>query len=318
MKKLFSAFVVGSLFVLPFSASAETLRTKTEDIYRTAAVVFPDVPALHQNFISVGFLNEEGVIKGYPDGTFKPDAAVNRAELTKMVVAKFENPDPTVYKDCFPDVKNEWFAPYICLAKSKGWVSGYPDGTFKPGNSVNRVEAIKIVLNVMIADMMWPSPTEAEKQLPLPADSDASAWYAGHLKFAIAKELLDGQHVYEDANGYYYKPADSMTRKEVAEMMYRTNMYMTERFEYASIISEAACFFIAHPELADEELKTAWSAELLEPVGYTLEDADALTLKYQEDDVMNALIQDSTKHDCGDSTGVDMSKWEVEILRYAR
>src|SRR6185295_10570076 len=48
-------------------------------------------------------------------------------------------------KNCFPDVQEEWFAKYVCLAKSEGIVGGYPDGTFKPNQSINFVEASKML-----------------------------------------------------------------------------------------------------------------------------------------------------------------------------
>lgn len=44
--------------------------------------------------------------------------------------------DENLYENCFEDVEDEWFAPYVCYAKEKGWVTGYPDGTFKPENNV--------------------------------------------------------------------------------------------------------------------------------------------------------------------------------------
>ena len=53
--------------------------------------------------------------------------------------------DKKLYENCFEDVEDEWFAPYVCYAKEKGWVTGYPDGTFKPSNNVKFGEAFAIL-----------------------------------------------------------------------------------------------------------------------------------------------------------------------------
>jgi uncharacterized secreted protein with C-terminal beta-propeller domain len=106
---------------------------------------FPDVSTAHVNNAAIEYLKEQGVIQGYPDGTYQPAGEINRAEFIKIVVG-------SLYKDlnrknCFPDVKDEWFAPYVCEAKARGIVAGYPDGTFKPAEKINFSEAAKIIVN---------------------------------------------------------------------------------------------------------------------------------------------------------------------------
>jgi S-layer family protein len=124
---------------------------KTGDIL---AGKFSDVDGDHKNADEIANMAALGLIDGYPDRTFRPDAPVNRAEIAKMIVnanqiilgSEEMDMDNT---DCFSDVSDEWFAPYICYAKDKGWVNGYEDGTFKPEQSVTRVEAIKMTLASM-------------------------------------------------------------------------------------------------------------------------------------------------------------------------
>jgi hypothetical protein len=91
------------------------------------------------------------VVQGYPDGTFRPDDPVNRAEFTKIVIsANFTSP---AYRLCDPysmytygDVgKDTWYAPYLCLASQHKIVQGYSDGTFRPDRTINFAEAAKIV-----------------------------------------------------------------------------------------------------------------------------------------------------------------------------
>jgi len=125
-------------------------------------VPFPDVAANHVHIegINYGQINE--IFKGYPDGTFKPDNPVNRAEFTKIVVNAIY-PDKATGSNCFPDVKTEWFAPFVCYAQSKNILGGYKDGTFQPINSINFSEGAKIIVNtfgieVDTSDPVWFKP----------------------------------------------------------------------------------------------------------------------------------------------------------------
>ena len=63
-----------------------------------------------------------------------------------LIEATGITPDPSIYNNCFPDVASDWYAPYVCYAKEQNWVQGYEDGAFKPVNNVNKVEAIKMLV----------------------------------------------------------------------------------------------------------------------------------------------------------------------------
>ncbi|MBI4235355.1 S-layer homology domain-containing protein [Candidatus Peregrinibacteria bacterium] len=186
-----------------------------------AYLFFPDVRDNHPNAEAINDLSQSKVISGYPDGTFDPDGLINRAELTKLVVKSKLEPKIEDYKDCFPDVKDQWFAPYICYAKEKKWVEGYKDNKFHPEQNINRVEALKIILNAFFADLK-PSDKEApEKELA--KDIDQNGWYYEYFHFADSKSLLDKSHVLLNEDGtYFYYPDKNITRKEVAETIYRS------------------------------------------------------------------------------------------------
>lgn len=91
-----------------------------------------------------------GIVKGYADGTFKPDAPVNRAEALKILslaarLGTFASSGAVMLS--FSDVTgDEWFAPYLVEAVSRSIVEGYPDGSFGPERPITRVEATKIIL----------------------------------------------------------------------------------------------------------------------------------------------------------------------------
>jgi hypothetical protein len=101
-------------------------------------------------------LKKQKIVKGdLGKNTFRPRETINRAEITKIVALHAVSKDPEVkypeteiekYRgDCFPDVSSrQWYSPYVCYAKNKGWVKGFGDGEFKPGQKVTNFEALKI------------------------------------------------------------------------------------------------------------------------------------------------------------------------------
>lgn len=108
-----------------------------------SAVSLTDISG-HKYESAIQGLVDLGVIGGYPDSTYKPDITVNRAEFLKIVIgSSIDNVGSKT--NCFPDVKDEWFAKYVCYAKDKGIVQGYPDGYYRPAQNINYVEALKII-----------------------------------------------------------------------------------------------------------------------------------------------------------------------------
>lgn len=156
---------------------------------------------------SIEFLKEQGIISGYPDGTFKPGRVLNRAELLKILVAGQDiDPDPTIYKDCFPDVYDEWFAPYVCYAHEQKWVSGYTDGYFRPERAVNKAESIKMLINTQGIAL-------ADSDAADFADIDSTDWFAPYVATAKKKGLLE-----ETGN---FQPSTAMTRGGISENIFR-------------------------------------------------------------------------------------------------
>ena len=118
---------------------------------KLTASVFSDIDSSpYQDAIS--YMQTNGIVSGYSDGTFKPAAEINRAEFTKILVqsAFSKELETSAAQACFTDVKaSDWFSKYVCLAKDKGIITGYSDGTFHPGQSINAAEALKIFSPVL-------------------------------------------------------------------------------------------------------------------------------------------------------------------------
>ncbi|MDH4615761.1 S-layer homology domain-containing protein [Brevibacillus sp. AY1] len=116
--------------------------------FAATALPLSDI-AQNPNKDSILKLNYAGVLKGYTDGTFRPQNEVTRAEFAKVAVLAMGYTEEqakllqgtTVFKDL---PANHWATGYINLAVSQGIIKGYPDGTFKPNNNVKIAEALTV------------------------------------------------------------------------------------------------------------------------------------------------------------------------------
>ncbi len=170
--------------------------------------IFKDVDYSSDNALAIYYLKISGIVGGYSDGTFRPENNLNRAELMKILVeGKSVDPEADIYKNCFPDVKEQWFARYVCYAKEQGWVEGYPDGKFKPENNVLKVESTKMILEAF--DIALLNPASAPYQ-----DVAVAAWYSRYVYTAWWNGFL------EEAGTFYY-PSTEITRGGVSENIYR-------------------------------------------------------------------------------------------------
>ena len=110
-------------------------------------VSFSDVPADAWYAEAVNTLASLGMINGYPDGTFRPDAPITRAEFCVIALAFAYEPEDF---DCnFRDVStSDWFYDYVAQATSYGWISG-ADRSFRPNECITRAEVSVIVNNML-------------------------------------------------------------------------------------------------------------------------------------------------------------------------
>ncbi|MDD5056173.1 MAG: S-layer homology domain-containing protein [Candidatus Peribacteraceae bacterium] len=124
-------------------------------------------------------LEKLNVVQGYDDGTFRPTRTINRAELlTILMNARYPDDAPSDLR-CFKDLDvrvPQWFAKPVCLGKDLGVVTGYPDGAFRPGRSVNLVEALAMTfrafgISTATSETSWYQPLlmEARSRSLLPS-----------------------------------------------------------------------------------------------------------------------------------------------------
>ena len=113
------------------------------------SVSFTDVGEGDWFYDEIGKAVKAGYISGYDDGTMKPNNPITRQEVSKVMGMVFDLNESEESAGDFVDADRigDWARGYVGILKDKGYISGYPDGTFKPGNSITRAESVKIVVN---------------------------------------------------------------------------------------------------------------------------------------------------------------------------
>lgn len=97
---------------------------------------------------AIGYMNHLGVVSGYSDGTFRPNAPITRAEFA-VLASRFDALSTGV-PNPFSDVSDKhWASAFIASASVKGWINGYPDGTFKPNLPIKRSEVVALVNSML-------------------------------------------------------------------------------------------------------------------------------------------------------------------------
>ena len=193
MKKFIIFFTVLLVFSLPAMAGS-----------------FPDVPSDHQNYNAIEFLDANEIVGGYDDGSFKPDNFVNRAEAAKIIIGTFNIATDGNYEVLFPDVPNtQWYFKYVMGGREAGILSGHTNGTFKPTDTVNLAETLKMML--LAAKIEIP----AEILTDIFNDVPKTQWYAKHAMYAREKNIVLTD---KDGNLNANQP---MTRAKFAEVIYR-------------------------------------------------------------------------------------------------
>ncbi|EOQ35547.1 S-layer homology domain-containing protein [Butyricicoccus pullicaecorum] len=123
------------------------LITEQIEADKTYANTFSDVPPSHWAANHIGFMQQFGIITGYSDGSFRPDAPVTRAEFS-AIATRFEK--LTEGTKSFTDVPpTHWAAKYINFAATRGWVNGYSDGTFRLENPIVRAEVAAVTCRLL-------------------------------------------------------------------------------------------------------------------------------------------------------------------------
>ena len=191
---IFSGFSLYTVYAAQYCA--------TDNYGYQQCETLPDFPDIAGHFYkdAIEYVQENKIVQGYPDGTYKPDSTINRAEFTKILVeAKLGSTPDKASRRCFPDVdRNIWFEKYVCYAKNQNIIKGYPDGSFGPGNNINFAEAAKILINTF--------------NITHDAEENGDLWYKTYLL------ALENQSAIPSSIDSAASPT---TRGEMAELIWR-------------------------------------------------------------------------------------------------
>jgi hypothetical protein len=168
----------------------------------STSTIYSDIVTNHIYADPVIHFSDTGLVSGYDQGNFGVDNEINRVEALKVIMEYWNVEDPSESLEMeFTDLEEDaWYLESLEKALSLGIVSGYPDGTFLPENSVNRVEALKMIL--------------ISGGISIPT-SDDEFWYAGYLDYAIENGLLTSTSTGD------YSPEATLTRGEFIDLLYR-------------------------------------------------------------------------------------------------
>ena len=172
------------------------LTDETRNANSTKSNSYSDVAAGAWYNHAVSTLSAMGIVKGDSYGKFNPNAPITRAEFA-AIAARFDDKANTTTAD-FSDIASHWAKNEISAASNNGWITGYPDGTFRPDNKITRAEAMTLVNRVL---KRLPETEEDlhDDMIKWSDNSDVSQWF-----------YLDVQ---EATNSHYYQTKENQFEK---------------------------------------------------------------------------------------------------------
>jgi len=168
---------------------------------------FPDTNTAYIEGKAAAELFRRGVLGGFPDGEFKGSREVNRAEAAKfLLLAKLETVSDLANSGKFPDVmEGQWYVKFVMKAAELGIINGYPDGYFRPQNTVNTAEFLKMLAKTF----------GLEENLAYSySDVNSSDWFARYAGIAQKYNLFPNRSI-------KLEPGKNLTRDEVAVAIYQ-------------------------------------------------------------------------------------------------
>ena len=150
------------------------LKDETREANMTKSNGYNDMKEGAWYTCAVSTLSKMGIIKGYEDGSFKPDASISRAEFA-AIAARFD-PDGDKTPATFSDVSSHWAKDEISIAANHGWIKGYEDGSFKPDQKITRAETMTLVNRVL--KRLPETKDDLHKDMKTwPDNQNESAWF---------------------------------------------------------------------------------------------------------------------------------------------
>lgn len=191
---------------------------------------FSDVDDNQINAVYINYLLQRGILNGYPDGTFRPQEGLTRAEAAVLTVKVTELTASPPTAEPFSDVRSDhWAAGHIAAAAEQGYFQGYPDGSFHPDEQLTRAQAVYLLVRLS-------GQADTPQTLPLFADMNRQHWAASSAAVAIAAGMIN-----IDKESSYFYPDSVFTRSELTRALAvlltkNADFYKTELLGHLKVV----------------------------------------------------------------------------------
>ena len=187
-----------------------------------SAFAFTDVPPGHRFYPSISWLEQQGAVQGYANGTYQSDTLVNRAEFLKVLLTLTRPNAPSGDTHCFSDFTGgeQWFWKTACAAKALNIVRGYSDGRFRGTQLVTHAEAVK--MGVVVLGLSLPVYIR-----------EPDHWYDPYYDAAASINVFDWAG---DAD-----PHHNLNRGEMAQLLYGFMAALAEQNGSAADDADLQC-----------------------------------------------------------------------------
>lgn len=219
-RKKITRIILLVLTLLMLTTAASAAMFGKSALISPKPAVYTDVPSTHWAFVNILNVSSKNWFSGYPDGTFRPNGTLTRAEAAKVFVSFLGRNVPSVSSSSFSDVDvNKWYAPYIEAGKTLFPTSAQEELSFRPDVPITREDTVYALVNALgFANSIAPN----ESLLNAFTDqSSISQNIRNHFAVALRTRLISG---YPDNT---IRPQNTLTRAEFAAMLHRGSMVVT-------------------------------------------------------------------------------------------
>ncbi len=204
--------------------------------------VFPDISG-HWALLELEKLSKIGILKGFPDGFFRPDQMITRAQFAKVITIALRIPEVKPAAVSFPDVApDHWAYGYVEAAAKRGLLKGFPDGTFRPDDPVSKTQIVKIIG----AENGW----TASPPTPSFGDIDKDHWAYPYVEGILEIGVLKKPDSYINQSDFLLGDT-SATRAQACVLVYRM-MDATGAFGSPTLIPTDLAFAIIEAEICTQ------------------------------------------------------------------
>ncbi|ADQ05491.1 S-layer domain-containing protein [Caldicellulosiruptor owensensis OL] len=175
---------------------------------------YSDVDSKAWYYKNIQLVSAKGITNGYPDGTFRPNSNVTRAEFAKMVVETFQFDTAGQAVSKFEDVKeSDWFYPYVATLYNLGIINGRSETKFAPNEPVTREEMAKMIS--LALSKAGKVSISAIPTLSFADEPEIAGWAKKYVAVVVENGIMEGR------GNSVFAPKANATRAEVATVIVR-------------------------------------------------------------------------------------------------